>query len=87
MLEPDQLPARAMEKHVRQDYSGYRIISQVLVSFEERVTLRNCLGGWRDGSGFKGMGYSSRGLEFNSQQPHEGSQPSEMRSDALFWYV
>jgi hypothetical protein len=35
-----------MEKHIRQDYSGHRIISQVLVvSFEERVTLRNCLGG------------------------------------------
>jgi hypothetical protein len=77
VLEPDQLPARAMEKHVRQDYSGYRIISQVLVvSFEERVTLRNCLGGWRDGSGFKGMGCSSRGLEFSSQQPYGGSQPS-----------
>lgn len=46
VLEPDQLPARAMEKHIRQDYSGHRIISQVLVvSFEERVTLRNCLGG------------------------------------------
>ena len=27
---------------------------------------------------------SSRGPEFNSQQPHGGSQPSVMRSDALF---
>jgi hypothetical protein len=28
---------------------------------------------------------SSRGPEFNSQQPHGGSQPSVMGSDALFW--
>jgi len=27
---------------------------------------------------------SSRGPEFNSQQPHGGSQPSVKRSDALF---
>ncbi|EDL96988.1 rCG60726 [Rattus norvegicus] len=30
---------------------------------------------------------SSRGPEFNSQQPHGGSQPSVKRSDALFWCV
>jgi hypothetical protein len=28
---------------------------------------------------------SSEGPEFKSQQPHSGSQPSVMRSDALFW--
>jgi hypothetical protein len=27
----------------------------------------------------------SRGPEFNSQQPHGGSQPSIMGSDAFFW--
>ena len=27
----------------------------------------------------------SRSPEFNFQQPHGGSQPSIMRSDALFW--
>ena len=32
-------------------------------------------------------GCSSRGPEFNSQQPHSGSQPSIMRSDALFWHT
>ncbi|EDL98661.1 rCG55033 [Rattus norvegicus] len=31
--------------------------------------------------------YSSRGPEFNSQQPHGGSQPSVRRSDALFWCI
>jgi hypothetical protein len=29
----------------------------------------------------------SRGPEFNSRQPHGGSQPSVMGSDALFWCV
>jgi hypothetical protein len=28
-----------------------------------------------------------KGPEFNSQQPHGGSQPSVMGSDALFWCV
>jgi hypothetical protein len=30
---------------------------------------------------------SSEGPEFKSQQPHGGSQPSVLRSDALFWSV
>jgi len=30
-------------------------------------------------------GSSSRGPEFNFQQPQGGSQPSVMGSDALFW--
>jgi len=38
--------------------------------------------GWKDG-----LSGSSSGPEFNSQQPHGGSQPSIRRSDALFWYV
>jgi hypothetical protein len=32
-------------------------------------------GSWRDGSAVKSTDYSSRGLEFDSQQPHGGSQP------------
>ena len=43
--------------------------------------------GWRDGSAVKSTDYSSRVPEFKSQQPHGGSQPSVMRSDALFWCV
>jgi hypothetical protein len=30
---------------------------------------------------------SSEGPEFKSQQPHDGSQPSVMRFDTLFWGV
>jgi hypothetical protein len=44
-------------------------------------------GGWRDGSGVKSTDCSSEGPEFKSQQPHGGSQPSAMKSDALFWSV
>jgi hypothetical protein len=38
--------------------------------------------GWRDGSAVKSTDCSSRGLEFKSQQPHGGSQPSVMGSNA-----
>jgi hypothetical protein len=37
--------------------------------------------GWRDDSAVQS---SFRGPEFNSQQPHGGSQPSVMGSDAFF---
>jgi len=40
--------------------------------------------GWRDGSAVKSTDCSARGSEFKSQQPHGGSQPSVMRSAALF---
>jgi len=40
---------------------------------------------WWDGSGVKSTDCSSRGPEFSSQQPHGGSQPSVMGSDAFFW--
>jgi hypothetical protein len=43
--------------------------------------------GWRDGSVVKSTDCSSEGPEFKSQQPHGGSQPSVMGSDALFWYT
>jgi len=42
---------------------------------------------WRDGSAIKSTGCSSKGPKFKSQQPHGGSQPSVMGSDALFWCV
>ncbi|EEQ62520.1 hypothetical protein CBFG_06232 [Clostridiales bacterium 1_7_47FAA] len=38
--------------------------------------------GWRDGSAVKRTDCSSRGPKFNSRQPHSGSQPSVMGSDA-----
>jgi hypothetical protein len=64
--------------------SGSYRLSEKLFCFclKEQV-----VGGWRDGSGVKSKDCSSKGPEFKSQQPHGGSQPSEMRSDALFWGV
>jgi hypothetical protein len=46
--------------------------------------LRALTVGWRDGSVGKSTDCSSKDPEFKSQQPHDGSQPSVMRSDALF---
>jgi hypothetical protein len=40
--------------------------------------FRSLCMGWRDGSVVKSTDCSSRGPEFNSQQPHGGSQPSVM---------
>jgi hypothetical protein len=37
---------------------------------------------WRDGSEVKSTDCSHKGPEFNSQQPHGGSQPSVIGSDA-----
>jgi hypothetical protein len=39
------------------------------------------------GSVVKHNDCSSKGPEFNSQQPHSGLQPSVMESDALSWCV
>jgi hypothetical protein len=46
--------------------------------------LTSSLSGWRDGSAVKSIDDSSEGLEFKSQQPHGGSQPSVIRSYSLF---
>jgi hypothetical protein len=52
-----------------------------------RFILKKTNKGWKDGSAVKSIDCSSRGLEFNSQQPHGGSQPSVMGFIALFWCV
>jgi len=43
--------------------------------------------GWRGGPEVKSTGCLTRGPESNSQQPHGGSQPPTVKSDALFWCV
>jgi hypothetical protein len=42
---------------------------------------------FRDGSAVKSTNCPSEGPEFKPQQPHDGSQPSLVRSDTLFWIV
>jgi hypothetical protein len=53
--------------------------------FFSLVKTQKTDGGWRDASAVKSTDCSPRGHEFSSQQPHGGSQPSVMGSDALFW--
>jgi hypothetical protein len=53
----------------------------------EKMKKGNGEGCWGDGSAVKSTDCSSKGPEFNSQQPHGGSPPSVMGSDALFWCV
>jgi hypothetical protein len=45
------------------------------------ILIKICVLGWRDGSVVNSADCSSEGREFKSQQPHDGSQPSIMRSD------
>jgi hypothetical protein len=54
---------------------------------QHRSYLKKKKKGWRDGSVVKNTDCSSEGPEFKFQQPHGGSQPSVMRSNALFWCV
>jgi hypothetical protein len=52
------------------------------------LVLKNPFSQTGDGSVVvKSTDCSSRGPEFKSQQPHDGSEPSVMGSDALFWCV
>jgi hypothetical protein len=50
-------------------------------------SIKHCYRDWRDGSVVESTDCSARGPEFSSQQPHGGSQPSEMGCDGLFWCV
>ena len=56
-----------------------------LVTLAKMGKTKSTKVGWRDGSVVKSTDCSSKGPEFNSQQPHGGSQPPVMGSDALFW--
>jgi hypothetical protein len=46
--------------------------------------LKIVIRGWRDGSAVMNTDCSSKGPEFNSQQPDGGSQLSAMGSSAFF---
>jgi hypothetical protein len=68
----------------RQPRKSIRSLSSPQEIINEVFTLRKFMG-WRDGSTVKSTGCSSEGPEFKSQQPQDGSQPSIMRSDPLYW--
>jgi hypothetical protein len=70
-------------------FSGFSIF-HLKVKTKARTRKHSLLkdsGFWRNGSAVKRTDCSTRGPEFNSQQPRGSSQPSVMRSDALFWCV
>jgi len=79
------------ESRVKRTYKGQKesvIIIEVNANSNFTTVVKSgAAGGWRDDSVVKSTDCSSRGPEFNSQQPHGGSQPSVMGSDALFWRV
>ena len=54
------------------------------LAFMFNLPLRNQYNSWRDDSEVKSTDCSSESPELKSQQPHGGSQPIVMRSDALF---
>ena len=66
-------------------YLLLKLLTAVVVRTETKqelmLLLRSLKGSWRDGSAVKSIDCSSRGPEFNSQQPHSGSQPSVMESN------
>jgi hypothetical protein len=61
-------------------------LAQEVGSISACIT-RNQFLDWKDGSVVKRTDFSSRDPEFKSQQTHDGSQPSAVESDALFWCV
>ena len=74
-----------------QDSRGYtekpclkKINKQTNKQTKPTTTTEKDVLGWRDGSVIKSTDCSSRGPEFNSQQPHGGSQPSVLGSDTPF---
>jgi hypothetical protein len=69
------------------DSQGYKEKPCLKKQSKTKTKKQNSKLGWRDGSVIKNTDCSSRGPEFNFQQPHGGSQPSVMGSSALFWCV
>jgi len=66
-----------------------QLVLQIEYQDSQSITKKSCLKkkqkqGWRDGSEVRSTECSSRCPEFKSQQPYGDSQPSVMRSDALF---
>jgi hypothetical protein len=63
------------------------VFLDIIINISLKKKKENRTMSWRDGSAVKSTDCSSRGPEFNPQQPHGGSQPSVMGSDALFLCV
>jgi hypothetical protein len=75
-------------------YMGARTLKEIIFIYVYVLTscVYTVLRSQRRGAGemaqwVRAPNCSSEGPKFKSQQPHGGSQPSVMRSDALFWCI
>jgi hypothetical protein len=71
LASPAQTSLRNLAEHARVEWN----IKETKGQTEEMAQM------------VKSTDCSSRGPEFNSQQPQGGSQPSVIESNALFWCV
>jgi hypothetical protein len=65
---------------LRLKYSEIEVFADMLENNNtyDNIMFRKYVVGWSNGSEVKSTDCSSRGPEFNSQQPHSSSQPSVM---------
>jgi hypothetical protein len=74
-------------KKYKTNTNKYKTKDKYTRMYIDYIELENKCWGWRDGLVVKSTNSFSRSALFNSQQPHGGSHPSVMISDALFWCV
>jgi hypothetical protein len=75
------------QQQQQQKTVGKKLTMQGLEFNPQKPLLKNQLWGCRDGSAVKSTDCSSRGPEFNSQQPHGDLQPSVMGPNGTFCCV
>jgi hypothetical protein len=67
---------------------AHRVLIYMFCQKNIHIKIKSQKKNWgRGGEGLRSTGCSFRGPEFNSQQPHGGSQSSVMCSDAPFWHA
>jgi hypothetical protein len=87
-----------VEKKIQSQKRNGRIVNKIEENYQKALYMtpnymifyewpNHSNRGCRDGSEVKSTDCSSRGPEFNSQQPLHGSQLCIRRSDALFWHA
>ncbi|XP_060238453.1 transmembrane protein 116 isoform X4 [Meriones unguiculatus] len=91
-LESKYSNAQATEGHFIQDGTVLKLPTEQLTIVPAGLHSKSTASvtvtiyrSWKGGSEVKSTACFSKGPEFNSQQPHGGSQPSIMRPSALFW--
>jgi hypothetical protein len=74
-------------EHLRREQKEPEVVSDFKLAFVLINDKNLSLGAGEMAQWVRAPDCSSEGPEFNSQQPHGGSQPSLTRSDSLFWSV